>query len=298
MKALIVLALLAAAVPALAQDADPARTEKRFGKLESEMRAVQRKVFPGGDARFFEPEVGPAAPVVAAPVGNPATTPITDLTVRVGELEKQIQVLTGQNEAFQFKLRQVNEAQTKARADFEFRLNALEAAAKPATEQPQLVTPKPSVPVVKGVKLGDAAKAKPDPVPPAKPLSPAAAWTAAYANVTAKKWGEAATAMETFLADNPKSPRAPQAQYWLGKAHAEQGEHAQAARAYLELYKTYPDHARAPDGLIGLATAMTALKKPKDACRVLAELDAYGDKLTGGQKADAATARTKAKCPA
>ena len=49
-------ALLAVAVPAvptMAQDAD----EARIKKLEAEVRALQRKVFPGGDGRYFEPQI-------------------------------------------------------------------------------------------------------------------------------------------------------------------------------------------------------------------------------------------------
>jgi hypothetical protein len=44
---------------------------------------------------------------------------------------------------------------------------------------------------------------------------------------------------------------------------------------------------------------MNGLKKPKDACRVLGELDSvYGAKLSPAQKAEAKTLRTKAKCTA
>jgi hypothetical protein len=44
---------------------------------------------------------------------------------------------------------------------------------------------------------------------------------------------------------------------------------------------------------------MNGLKKPKDACRVLGELDSvYGEKLTPAQQAEAKAQRTKAKCPA
>ena len=46
------------AMPALAQD----DSEQRIRKLESEVRALQRKVFPGGDGRFFEPEISSAQP--------------------------------------------------------------------------------------------------------------------------------------------------------------------------------------------------------------------------------------------
>ena len=53
-SALVALALVGAglaAVPAAAQD------EARIRKIEAEIRALQRQVFPNGDGRFFTPEV-------------------------------------------------------------------------------------------------------------------------------------------------------------------------------------------------------------------------------------------------
>jgi TolA-binding protein len=291
MRLMLLAALLLAPIAAPAQEIDPIKVEKRVGKLESEMRAVQRKVFPGGDPKFFEPEITAPAAVVAAPVGTPATAPLVDLTERVGELERQLRTMTGQTEANQFKLRQLEEAQAKLRGDLEFRITALEgggaAAATPATAGPAAAV----VPTRPG--------AKPEVKPPAKAATPDAAWKAAYANVTAKDWPGTETAMIDFIAGYPKSPRIPQAQYWLGRSHALRDEHALAAKSYLELYQTAPRSDRAPDALIGLAGAMNGLKKPKDACRVLGELDSvYGEKLSPAQKAEAKTLRTKAKCPA
>ena len=57
LKSLMCATVLATAIPALAQDTR--QVERRVDKLESEMRAVQRKVFPGGDKRYFEPEFQP-----------------------------------------------------------------------------------------------------------------------------------------------------------------------------------------------------------------------------------------------
>lgn len=287
----VLAALLAGiAAPAFAQDVDPVRLDRRVGKLESEMNAVQRKVFPGGDPKFFEPEVAPPAPVVAEPAGTPASSAVADLTQRIGELERQQQVLTGQVEANQFKLRQLEEAQLKLRGDIEFRLTTLEGGPRPAGDPAQAVPG-----AVPGPELPPLIK---PPVRPA-PATPEAAWRAAYANVTARRWPDVAVSMGDFLAANPRSTRAAQAQYWLGRANAEQGKHAAAAAAFLEVYKSYPRSDRAQDSLIGLAGAMTALKKPKDACRVLGELDSvYGEKLTDGQRAEAKAARARAKCAA
>ncbi len=294
-------ALPLVATPAAAQDLDPVRVEKRVSKLESELRAVQRKVFPGGDPKYFEPEITAPPPEAAAPVGNPASAPLVDLSQRVIALEGQLRTLTGQVEVNQFKLRQLEEAQAKLRGDVEFRLNALEgnaaggaagsagAAGLPPAGAPAFGGPPAAAP-------GKPAAAKP--VPP-KPTTAVAAWKAAYANVLAKKWPETEATMTDFIADWPKSTRLPQAEYWLGRSHAERDQHAEAARAFLELYKTAPNSDQAPDALVGLATALSGLKKPKDACRVLGELDSvYGKKLTPAQIADAKALRAKAKCAA
>lgn len=302
----------------------PQTLDKRVGKLESEMRAVQRKVFPGGDKRFFEPEFPATDPAQAAPAGVPATSPIADLTTRVDSLERQIQTLTGQVEQANFKIRQMEEAMAKFRADAEFRLNALEgkpadtsAAAPPPAPTPPVAAeaPKPAAPAPKPAAPAptDAAAKPPAPKPaapaaepaspapaPAKPADPAeAAYQAAYALVSAKKYDEAETALQAFVTKYPKSSRASHAQYWLGRTYMAQKLPAQAAKAYLDNYRNMPKGARAPDSLLGLGGALMAMTPPNPdkACEVYAELEgAYGAKLSADQKSQLTRARTAAKC--
>ena len=296
MKMLLVIAALAAAVPVLAQDSDPV-LGKRVGKLESEMKAVQRKVFPGGDPRFFEPEVQPAAPAPAETIGNPATAPLTDLTARVAELETQQRALTGQVEANQNRLRLLEEALAKFRGDAEFRLNAIEAGGVKPADPAAATVPDDSTPPP--TTRPGRTPLKPAPETPAAPVGPEAQWRAAQALVSAKDYDGAEVALTDFLAKYPKSTHASEAQYALGKSYAAQKQHAEAAKAYLGGYKTYPKGTRAPDSLLGLAQALIDLKKPAQACQSLGELDAaYGDKLTPALKAQAAKARVAAKCKA
>ncbi len=297
-KLLALLALVAVAAPAAAQDVDPARTEKRVGKLESEMRAVQRKVFPGGDPRYFEAEIAaPSAPPPAL-TGSPASQPLIDLSERVGEMERQLRTLTGQVEALQFRQRQQDDAQTRMKGDIEFRLAVLEkAAAPPAPADPvdPTIKPKPDA----AVPTKDIGKTPAKDTAAKPPATADASWTAAYAKVTAKDWPGTEAAMTDFVTRFPKARRAGEAQYWLGRSFAARKQAAAAAKAFFDGYQGYPHSDRAADGLIGLAGAMNELKKPDQACRVLGELDAnYGDKLTGGQKAEAKALRSKAKCEA
>ena len=293
--------LLAAAVllpaPLAAQAVDVGKLDRRVGTLESEMRAVQRKVFPGGNARFFEPEIpAQAAAPPLAPETPPATTPIADLTGRVDALEGQLKTMTGQIEAMEYKLRQLEDGQRRLKGDTEFRLNALENPGGAAPADTTAATP--AAGVAGPAPAPVAAQAKPT-APAAKPATDAAAWTVAYPKVTARDWPGVETAMSQFIADWPKSVRVPQAKYWLGRSFAARNQYPQAAKAFLDVYQSAPRSTPAPDALIALANALNAMTKPKDACQVLGELETvYGAKLTDTQKADAGRQRTKAKCTA
>ena len=99
---ILLAALLAtAAMPAGA--ADPSATiEQRVDRVEKQLRAVQRKVFPGGDAALQMPEI--VAPETRETVGTAATAPLADLTARVDALERSVAQLTGQVEEGQHRL--------------------------------------------------------------------------------------------------------------------------------------------------------------------------------------------------
>ena len=148
--------LLAIAPPAIAQNAP---VEVRVDRLEKEMRAVQRKVFPAGTP--IEADITrPAAPQPSP--GTPASSPIADLTARVSALESQLASITGQVEENSYKLRQLEESFTKYKAETDARMAP--AAAPPA------MTPTAS----------SNAGAAPAPAEPKSPLQePAARWRCA-----------------------------------------------------------------------------------------------------------------------
>ena len=295
-------ALAAVTVPSFAQAVNPAQVQgldKRVGKLESEMRAVQRKVFPGGDAKYFPPEMTPQTAPAAEPAGTPANSAIADLTVRVDGLERQLRDITGAAEKNEFRIRQLEEALAKFRADAEFRLNAIETGGKPADIAAPAAgaAPPPSKTDAKPAAETAAAEAKPKTDPNLDPVE--AAWREAYAPVEAKDYAKAEQTLPAFIAANPKAARASSAQYWLGRTFMAQEKYAQAAKAFLDGYQKYPKGVRAPDSLLWLGNALIALKKPDQACRSFNELDqVYGAKLSAALKTAATEARAKAKCPA
>ena len=312
-RPLFAVLLAATALPALAQDAN---LDRRVGRLESELKAVQRKVFPGGNGKYFEPEVAPViAPV--APIGVPATSPVADLTTRVDALERQLLSITGQVEQANFRARQVEEALAKFRADAEFRMTQLEggaptAAAPTATTAP-LAVPPAAVPGAKPapIKPATAAPKLPAPkpadlastdvaMPAAAPADPVEAeFQAAYSLYQNKRYTEAQAALSAFVAKRGKSKRASSAQYWLGRSYFSDKQPALAAKAFLSNFQSLPRGDRAVDSLLWLGQSLMAITPPSPAkaCEVYDEVTrSYAAKLTPQQTAQLAKGRTTAKC--
>lgn len=300
---------LSLAAPAAAQSG----LEGRVGRLESEMRAVQRKVFPGG-AGAVEPQI---TPPVSAPdrIGAPASTVVDDLTQRVASLERQFATMTGQIEQTQYRLRQMEEQFAAYRKSTDARLAEPAGAAGGGVVVPS--APRSgdddgdrggasSRPSAGGSDSADAApaaggSARPRPASgverPNTGDSAEDAYVYGYRLWAAKQYPEAAVQLKKMVADHPKHRRASFAQNLLGRSYLDDGKPSLASIAFYDNYKKFPDGERAPDSLYYLGQALTKLNKPADACKVYGELtDVYGDRISASMKADVARARTAAKC--
>ncbi len=291
------------ATPGLAQQSDVA---KRVDTLEGQMRAVQRKVFPGGNPKYFEPEFpqGQSAGAVSPEV-PPSGSAIADINVRLQALERQIAETTGRQEQIENRARQLEDQFKKFKEDVEFRLNAAPAA--PA------VTPAPVVePAVPAPASPKVATIKPTPVPAAKPPAPLppstasvaikpaaqsdAPYQAAYAAYQAKRYDEAITMFEDFANKNPKHPLASNALFWQGRAYSAKKQYGLAARSHLRGYDRYRDATKAEDNLLGLAEALVAVGRQSQACEALAEFQAVFKTATSANRTKADILRKSAKC--
>jgi tol-pal system protein YbgF len=106
-----------------------------------------------------------------------------------------------------------------------------------------------------------------------------------------------AAALQDYLARYPASPRAPEANYWLGRTLALQNMHPDAAAAYARALKGWPQTPWAGDAVVRLSASLIELKRADDACRAMSEFDQrYAAKAPVAVKTRARDVRTRAAC--
>ncbi|RZV35730.1 MAG: tetratricopeptide repeat protein [Sphingomonadaceae bacterium] len=304
------LGLMVPFAPAAAQDAS---AEARVRKLEAEVRALQRRVFPGGDGRFFEPQIDNSAPVnTVSQQPATSTTAVTDILARLDAMEDSLQRLTGQVEQNSNAVARLTTRLTALDGGDTSRVGAANAAG--TTPSPENLAPEQSG------EGGAAARSQAveiaTPKPPAAP-GPSAARIAAVQAITkpqtddaaddeysygfrlweAKFYPEAQQQLALFVDKYPNHWRATYGRNLLGRAYLDAGNARDAAPWFLRNYQADRNAARAADSLLYLAEAMIALKDTDRACIALAEFGETYPALAAGRLQDQYEAnRRKVKC--
>lgn len=319
MRIILLTGLLLGSTPVVAQS----NVEGRVDRLEREMRAVQRKVFPGGNGQYFPPDIAPQTNTATPAPGTPASTPVADINARISALESQQTALTGQIEQLQYRLQQFDEGFAAYKRTTDARLKALEDTASatgpsgnlagglapvPAPSSPagaRPVTPAKAVTPPRVVGTVTPAAVDPDRArlvaAIAKPLTDDPAddlYVYGFRLWQAKFYPEAQAQLKQVAAKYPTNRRASWAQNLLGRSYLDEGKPSLASLAFYDSYKKFPDGERAPDSLYFLAVALKKLNKPSaDICQVYDELsDVYASKITAQMKADIARGRATEKC--
>ena len=305
-RILVALALAGSALsaPALGQS-DP---EARIKKLEAEVRALQRKVFPGGDGKYFEAQIAPPSAATATSTTPPvAAGPVNDLLARVDAIETALARITAQSE----------EGANRA-AKLEARLAALEAssASTPvglsppasggvttAATQPASITGSLAANTA-AMTATAAARPSADRLSAVaaieKPMSNDAGeddYLYGYRLWEAKFFPEAAQQLKLTVDSHPRHKRMSYARNLLGRAYLDDNKPGTAAKYFLENYQADKAGDRAPDSLLYLAIAMTRLKETRRACVALAEFaDAYPAEAAGRLANQYGSAKSAVTC--
>lgn len=276
--------------------------EGRVDRLEREMRAVQRKVFPGGNAQYFPPDISPESRNPAPRPDADNSGPLIDLTARVSALETQVAAAVGQLENEQHQRQQLLEAFNAYKRTTDARLKALEdgasspstglgsdagpapgaAPTRPVTRPPAVTSPAVTPPATAST---GTPKPRPAPTTPVGPgttgrADPARARLVAaverpstgdpaedsyvygYRLWQAKLYPEAQAQLKDVVAKYPKHRRASWAQNLIGRAYLDEGKPSLASLAFYDNYDKFHDGERTPDSLWFLSVALKKLGKP------------------------------------
>lgn len=306
------MSVVAVPAPTFAQDN---LEEARLRKIEAEVRALQRKVFPGGDDRFFEPQISPGE--TTRTTTTPSTTAVTDILVRLDAMEAQLQRLTARSEEnsnaiaqMEMRIAAIEEAQRQAEV-VESEASLASEAAEPSAavanlaamtegasggEAEQAPAQEPAVEEVAGPTDDRLAAVQAI----AKPESDNAGsdeYTYGFRLWNAGFYPEARQQLGIFLEGYPNHELVSYGRNLLGRAYLDDGKAEEAARWFLRNYQADKQGRRAGDSLLLLAESMLQLGDTNRACIALAEFGETYPALASGRLQDQYEAsRQKVEC--
>jgi len=311
MRPIVIAALLLGiATPALGQDDE---LDDRLERVERELRAVQREVFPNGSPEFFEPEITPATPGQPfAPGGS--TGPIVDLTARISALEARIAELTNDVEQNGYRLGQIEQrldaneaASAAAQPGFGVEDNRIdpplsdeELFEPPPADPPEMDPPEIAPPATEerpvelppGAPIGPAGSAEPLPEDPGE-----ASYVRGYRLWRDEDYPGAQAQLRQTIEEFPGHRFESYARNLLGRAYLDEGKPANAVEIFVDNYRDLPNGERASDSLFYLGVALTALDYDDRACLAFQELgEVYGAGLRSDIAEQLPEARRAAGC--
>jgi TolA-binding protein len=279
--------------------------ETRLRRLEAEIRALQRAVFPGGGGRYFAPEVDTSEGQQPTPqVGTPSNSATADMLARLDALEAQLAQMTAREEENAHAIAQLRAQLDEALASGAGAVDGpagqpsgvieparLGQSASPAGSAPARATPAPAPARTTPTPAPAAARTStPTPTPAAARTatpapSPARAGAAATPAPTPARAGAAATPAPTparagaAAASGPTPARVAAVQavakpstddagddeYTYGYRLWEAGYFPEARQQLSLFLQKYPDHPRTSFGRNLLGRAFLDDGQPREA---------------------------------
>lgn len=303
----------------------------RIDRLERDLQVMQAQASrgsAGGSTVITSPALGGGTARVQSAAEPISPGLATRLDERVDQLEDMVRQLTGKIEEVQFKNNQLSKQMERMQADVDLRFKDLQAGAGAAAGAQQslaganagagdkvnLIAPKgadaagpapgpqtlgtmPEKDMKKALATQAAAPAAAAAAAaPAKPLDAQGMYDAAYAAAQAGDYASAERGFQDFLTKNPSHALAGNAQYWLGDIAYSKKDFGSAATLFLEGYKKFSKHPKAPDMIYKAGSSFGQLGKKKEACTAFAILFADQPQMPDRVKRAAVAEKQKYEC--
>lgn len=142
----------------------------------------------------------------------------------------------------------------------------------------------------------DVALAPPPPPPPSKGDAEAD-FEQAFNLMTSGQTDEAERAFTAFTTTWPEATQLPEAWFRLGQIRTMKKDSSGAVAAYAAALKGWPKTSWAPEATVKLASALTDVNRPTEACAALSQFDkVYGKMAATENRALAKDLRARNKC--
>jgi len=103
-------------------------------------------------------------------------------------------------------------------------------------------------------------------------------------------------ALRSFVQRYPNDPLAGNAQYWLGETYYVRKDYNNAAAAFADGYRKYPQGGKGPDSLLKLGMSLSEIGQKKDACLTWSQLDKEYPKASANIAERARAERQRLEC--
>lgn len=179
-----------------------------------------------------------------------------ELANQIEMVRQDIARLRGQIEVLTHELESAQKRQKDFYVDLDDRLRRMEAAAQEQQAQAEAA----------------AAAAAAAATPKVDPAAESRDYEAALTLLKSGKYRDAGNAFEGFVAKYPDSTFQPSANYWAGSAFYQGRDYAKANTYFGKVVSNWPDDARAPDAMLGMANAQADAGDAKGAKETLKSL--------------------------
>jgi len=229
--------------------------ESRINRLENEMQTMSRAMFRG--------DVPP--PQHIAPQQD--TLASSAMEVRIGQIEEQLQRVTGRMEETQYQIRQIEERLQGLSSQAASRANSgvisVPSEVNGYAENIGSVVSPPNDIAERPYQLGTLNEGA---------ATPAALYDEAFAYLQRNDYQAAEGVFHDFIKRYPEHSLVSNAKYWLGETYYARSDYTSASRAFARAFQDHPDSHKAPDMLLKLGMSLARQDKKDEACLTFSEL--------------------------
>jgi tol-pal system protein YbgF len=188
---------------------------------------------------------------------------LVEIQYKLSDLQDEIRNLLGTQEENNYRLNQLTERQRDIYKDVDRRLTEAQQSLNNMTTSPGTTSSLYKAPTTKSQTTATATSTT---------RNEAEAYEKIFPLVRGKKYAQAITAYQQFLANYPASKYSANAHYWLGQVHYVQSQLEPAIRQFQLVSDKFASSSKAPDALLKLGIIYMQQNKTEEAKAMFSKL--------------------------